>query len=76
MDANKNYIALLGHSSSFAIRAEQILSKANISSKMIPIPRHLSSDCGVCVRIGTEDKEKALSLLHSYNLPLDGAYEI
>lgn len=76
MSEKKYYTVLLVYSSSYAIRAEQILSKANICSKMIPIPRHISSDCGVCVRIGTEDKEKALSLLHSYNLPLDGAYEI
>ena len=45
------HTVILVHSTSYAIRAERVLNMAEIPSKLIPVPRHLSSDCGVCVRI-------------------------
>ena len=33
-----------------ALRAEKLLKAADIPCKLIPVPRHLSSDCGVCLR--------------------------
>ena len=33
-----------------ALRAEKLLRTADIPCKLIPVPRHLSSDCGVCLR--------------------------
>lgn len=35
---------------SHALRAEKLLKEAGIPCKLIPVPRHLSSDCGVCLR--------------------------
>jgi len=35
---------------SHALRAEKLLKAAGIPCKLIPVPRHLSSDCGVCLR--------------------------
>ena len=33
-----------------ALLAEKLLKEAGIPCKLIPIPRNLSSDCGVCLR--------------------------
>ena len=33
-----------------ALRAENLLKATDIPCKLIPVPRHLSSDCGVCLR--------------------------
>jgi len=33
-----------------ALRAEKLLKDTDIPCKLIPVPRHLSSDCGVCLR--------------------------
>jgi hypothetical protein len=33
-----------------ALRAEKLLKAADIPCKLIPVPRQLSSDCGVCLR--------------------------
>jgi hypothetical protein len=41
---------VLVYSTSHAIRLEKLLKAGNIPCKLIPVPRHLSSDCGVCVR--------------------------
>ncbi|MBH1939653.1 DUF3343 domain-containing protein [Mobilitalea sibirica] len=70
------YTILLVYSSSYAVRAEKILRKEGIDTKMIPIPRHISSNCGVCVRIHTDDVNDALEVLDNSNLPLDGVYNL
>ena len=33
-----------------ALLAEKVLIEAGIPCKLIPIPRNISSDCGVCLR--------------------------
>ena len=73
---NKQYTVLLVYSSSYAIKANLILTKEGISSKMLPIPRHISSSCGVCLRISTGDKSRVLEVLKDKGLPLDGVFEI
>jgi hypothetical protein len=55
-------VALL-HSTSHAIRAEKLLRTAGVACKLIPTPRELSSDCGICVRFDTRDTAKVKSLL-------------
>ena len=57
------HLVILVDSTSHALRIEQILVRNDISCKLIPVPRHLSSDCGVCVRIRTEDWEQIKELL-------------
>ena len=45
------FAVILVESTSQALRIEKLLVKHNLTCKLIPVPRHLSSDCGVCVRI-------------------------
>ena len=72
----EKHAVILVHSTSYAIRAEKVLHMAGISSKLIPVPRHLSSDCGVCVRIEREKQEAALQALESAHLETEGIHEI
>lgn len=53
----------LFESVSHALRAEKMIKAAKISCKLIPVPRHLSSDCGVCLRFNTADKELIAAVL-------------
>ena len=52
----KPYGVVLFHSTSGALMAEKLLKKAGIAYKIIPVPRHLSSDCGVCIRFFKQDE--------------------
>jgi hypothetical protein len=56
-------MVILVDSTSHALRIEQILLNNEIICKMIPVPRHLSSDCGVCVWIDAEDWEQIKEVL-------------
>lgn len=59
----KNFAVILVDSTSHAIHIEKILGQVGIETKLIPVPRHLSSDCGVCVRIDREKKQQVINLL-------------
>lgn len=57
------YAAILVDSTSHALRVEKALAARGLACKLIPVPRHLSSDCGVCVRILKQDVETVQALL-------------
>jgi hypothetical protein len=65
MNDAKEFVVLLFNSVSHAMMAEKILKKEGISHKLIPVPRHISSDCGVCLRIESKDEENIRVLLNS-----------
>jgi hypothetical protein len=54
---------VLFHSVHGALRAEKILISAGVRHKLIPVPRHLSSDCGFCLRFVWSDKNLVERLL-------------
>ena len=54
------YIVYLFLSSNYVMKAEKILKEQEIIHKIIPVPRHLSSNCGVCLRI-TADQQEAVA---------------
>ncbi len=60
----------------FALRSEKLMKEKGISYKLIPVPRHLSSDCGVCLRIPWEKKEEVLALLAQAKVKVDGAHPL
>jgi hypothetical protein len=70
------YAVILVYGTSHAIRAESLLDRAGIASKMIPVPRHLSSNCGVCVRIERSDVESARQVLDVGRLEIEAIHEI
>lgn len=49
----KNYIAVL-FTHSDAIKLSRECKKRNIKHKLMPVPRKLSSNCGVCVNFHYE----------------------
>ena len=60
---NEEYAVILVESTSLALRIEKLMKKEGFIYKLIPVPRHLSSDCGVCVRILKHDSEAINTLL-------------
>ena len=68
------YAFILVHSTSHALRAEKILKQAGIASRLVPVPRQLSSNCGVCVRIEPADQDLARQTLQAARLEIDGLH--
>ncbi|NLF49998.1 MAG: DUF3343 domain-containing protein [Leptolinea sp.] len=65
-----NYSVILVDSTSHAMRIEKILGTYGLGCKMIPVPRHLSSDCGVCVRISSDDVENVRTILENQQITI------
>jgi len=63
---------VLFESTTAALRAEKNAVRAGLKIKLIPVPRHLSSECGFCLRFEWDDREKVESLLRENNLKFDG----
>ena len=70
------YIVILTRSTSSALKAEKALVNAGIECKLIPVPRHLSSDCGVCIRIRREDQDAALRALELAQVDVAGVHAL
>ena len=70
--SDPEYAVILVYATSHALRAEKLLAEVGIRGKLIPVPRHLSSDCGVCLRIDRSAMETAEELLRNAGLELQG----
>lgn len=70
------YAVILVNSTNYAIKAERFLQAIPIACKLIPVPRQLSSDCGVCVRVQQADRERVLQVLEAAGAEIEGVYDI
>jgi hypothetical protein len=61
MSSRIPYYVILFKSVSYALKAEKILKAKGIAHKLIPVPKEISSDCGVCLRFeeNLQDQIKA-----------------
>lgn len=75
MSSGRHTVVLV-YSTGYAIRAERVLHLSGIETKLIPVPRHLSSNCGVCVRIAREDRQGAQAALQQANVEFDGIFDL
>lgn len=66
-----DFAVILVHSTSHAIQAERVLKRAGLAVKLIPTPRHLSSDCGSAVRVTSSARERAEQALAEAGVSID-----
>ena len=71
-----NYSVVIFYSTSAAIRAESLAKRGKLMVKLIPVPRNLSSDCGICLRFNNEDKQKINEILIENKIEYDDTHEI
>ncbi|MBN1993751.1 MAG: DUF3343 domain-containing protein [Anaerolineae bacterium] len=70
------YSVILVYATTYALRVEKELKEVGVACKLIPVPRYLSSDCGMCVRIERADKETVRRILAAAQVETDGIYDI
>jgi len=63
MKDQKSYEVILFKAVSYALKAEKILKKDGLPHKLIPVPKHISSDCGVCLMVHIDMKDKIIAAL-------------
>ena len=60
---------LLFDSIHYVMKAEELLKKAGIVIDLVPVPREISSDCGMCIAFRPQDLEKISSLTFKPGFP-------
>ncbi len=74
--SQEGHAVVLVLATSHAVRLEKVLVSEGIPCKMIPVPRHLSSDCGVCIRIRAADAEAARTAAERATIEVQGVFPL
>lgn len=75
MTLDSFYVATF-HSVSQALRFEKLLQQRQLTVKMIPVPRIISSSCGIAARFALEDLEAVASLFTGGQAEADSVYHL
>jgi hypothetical protein len=70
------YAVILMYSTSHAMRVEKLLRAGDIPCKMIPVPRHISSDCGACVRIRRQDVDAMRRVVEAARIEIESIHAV
>lgn len=70
------YCLMTFYSISFAVKFEKVLKEKGITVKLIPVPRKISSSCGLSGRFNPEEKEKIIQICKDNMIEYEGIYQI
>jgi len=59
---------------SYAMKFETAIKKFNINIKIIPVPRSISSSCGLCVRFNLADNDELQNIINKHKLEYSRIY--
>ncbi len=72
---SEQFSVVLFFTSNHAFRSEKVLKNSGIACKLVPVPRHLSSECGVCIRIDSSAQDAAMQLLKAAHVEIDAIHQ-
>jgi len=67
MVSDQDYVAIF-HSIHRVLRAEQLLKQSGVAFLLIPVPRQLTSDCGLALRIAPPHLAAVFAVLAAADL--------
>lgn len=65
---------LLFKSTSHVMRAEKLLAATDIKGRLVPVPRSLSSQCGVCIRTTQSAADEARRIIEEGGVKVEGVH--
>ncbi len=63
MSIQASYHVVLFKSVSYALKAEKIVKAAGLPYKLIPVPKQISADCGICMRFESAFQDQIIAAL-------------
>ncbi len=67
---------ILVYSTSHAIKVEKKLKERDIDCKLVPVPRSLSSDCGICVRFRARNEGTVKKIVEEMKIETQGIFAL
>ncbi len=59
-----------------ALSAEKVVKSAGLEGKLIPVPRKISTSCGMALRLAEHQLNQVLALLDEAGVEIEGVYEL
>jgi len=76
MREKKLYCIITFHTTAAAIETEKLCHEAGLPGRLIPVPREISSSCGMAWRCPTGSREEVSALIQREKVEVDGFYEL
>lgn len=73
---NEPKCVILFKSTSHVMRAERALGQVGVKCRLIPVPRELSSQCGICLRLDPPSLAPALAELAARDIEHEGSHTV
>ncbi|MCP4376511.1 MAG: DUF3343 domain-containing protein [bacterium] len=73
---DENYSVVIFHSTHAMFCLKKELDRLGVPVKVIPTPRHLSSDCGSALRFGSSQQDIVRSAVSDVRMEIEGIYEL
>lgn len=70
------YCVVTFHTTQQPLVFEKTLKKKGLTIKLMPVPRQVSSSCGIAARVDCNQKEKILSICKENNIEIEGFHKI
>ncbi len=67
---------MLFYSMNDVFRTEKLLKQEGVATKLIPVPRHLSSDCGISLRFDGLEEARVRVILEKGQVEIQGIYPV
>ena len=74
--SSEQYAVIIVYSTSHAMRIEKLLGETGVANKLIPVPRQISSDCGLCVRLLQSEVEAARRVIEAAQIEIEGIHAL
>lgn len=72
MREKKPYLIVTFYTTSAAMAAEQACQQTGLPGRIIPVPREITSDCGLGWRTAPENRAAVQALFEQLQLEVDG----
>lgn len=73
----KNYYCVVTfHTTQQPLVFEKALKKEGLNIKLMPVPRQVSSSCGIAARVDCENKEKIFTVCKEKDIEIEGFHKI
>ncbi|MDI7276309.1 MAG: DUF3343 domain-containing protein [Anaerolineae bacterium] len=76
MPGQDGMAVVLFHSAQAAIQAERVVQAEGIAAKLIPVPRQLSTECGMALRIARREEPRVRAALESAGIAYRAIHEL
>lgn len=70
------YCVVTFHTTQGALAFENMFKETSFSIKLMPVPRQISSSCGLSARVSCKEKENILKICKDNELEIDDFHKI